>query len=164
MKNKARHYSLCKKKKPTLFDTLAAVITNYKGRFSKCPLCISRQTWMRRGRDECKHRSSSMCTEVQAACARVTKSVCVVTTSRYTNSWKWPVGKNPMMWDLAIVATIEPDPPVWSRGREMPYPANHVQENRNAPEPHDSKIKGRTLFLSVCHRGTLVRTSRKNTK
>ncbi|GBO41050.1 hypothetical protein AVEN_189746-1 [Araneus ventricosus] len=29
-------------------------------------------------------------TEVQAACRRATKSICVVTTSRYTSSLRWP--------------------------------------------------------------------------
>ncbi|GBM12420.1 hypothetical protein AVEN_55266-1 [Araneus ventricosus] len=29
-------------------------------------------------------------TEVQAACRLATKSICVVTTSRYTNSLRWP--------------------------------------------------------------------------
>ncbi|GBN82224.1 hypothetical protein AVEN_207336-1, partial [Araneus ventricosus] len=34
-------------------------------------------------------------TEVQAACRRATKSICVVSTSRYTSSLRWPIGKNP---------------------------------------------------------------------
>ncbi|GBN87654.1 hypothetical protein AVEN_91199-1 [Araneus ventricosus] len=33
-------------------------------------------------------------TEVQAACRRATKSICVVTTSRYTSSLRWPHRKN----------------------------------------------------------------------
>ncbi|GBN46377.1 hypothetical protein AVEN_182076-1 [Araneus ventricosus] len=32
-------------------------------------------------------------TEVQAACRRATKSICVVTTSRYTSSLRWPYRK-----------------------------------------------------------------------
>ncbi|GBN39566.1 hypothetical protein AVEN_130951-1 [Araneus ventricosus] len=97
------------------------------------------------------------CTQVQAACRRATKSICVVTTSRYTNSLRWPHRKNPKGEDLANVAAIEPDPHVRSSGRGIPYPANHVQERRNAPEPHHAGTKVPVLPLMVCHRGTRLR-------
>ncbi|GFU32447.1 hypothetical protein TNCV_3720721 [Trichonephila clavipes] len=48
-----------------------------------------------------------------------------------------PMERNPMVGDLAIVAVIEQDPTyVHSRTRSMPYSANNVQKNRNAPEPN----------------------------
>ncbi|GFV60708.1 transposable element Tcb1 transposase [Trichonephila clavipes] len=45
---------------------------------------------MRLGMDEILRRSSAVGTEVYAARRRATKSICVVTTSPYTNSFKWP--------------------------------------------------------------------------
>ncbi|GFX01201.1 hypothetical protein TNCV_4581671 [Trichonephila clavipes] len=48
---------------------------------------------MRRGRDKCASLSRAQSTEVQAACRRATKSVCVVTASRYINSLRLPQKK-----------------------------------------------------------------------
>ncbi|GFW59251.1 hypothetical protein TNCV_2781821 [Trichonephila clavipes] len=60
------------------------------------------------------------------------KSVCTVARSRWTNFLRWPQRKNP----LVILAAIELDIPFRSKYRGMSYPANPVQEYRNAPEPH----------------------------
>ncbi|GFU85257.1 uncharacterized protein TNCV_2385641 [Trichonephila clavipes] len=42
----------------------------------------------------------------------------------------------------------------------MRSPANHVQEHRNAPEPHHAGTKASVLPLMVCHRGTRLRPLR----
>ncbi|GFV04587.1 hypothetical protein TNCV_294641 [Trichonephila clavipes] len=40
-------------------------------------------------------RSTAGSTEVQSACRRATKSICVVTTSPYTSTFRLPSRKNP---------------------------------------------------------------------
>ncbi|GFT41210.1 hypothetical protein TNCV_3403671 [Trichonephila clavipes] len=50
------------------------------------------------------------------------------------------------------MAAIEQDPDVRSNGRGMQYQANHLQEHRNAPEPHHAGTKVSVLPLMYCIR------------
>ncbi|GFV64229.1 hypothetical protein TNCV_4339031 [Trichonephila clavipes] len=61
-----------------------------------------------RGMDQCTRNSNAVSTEIQAACRRAAKSVCVVTSSRYTNPLRLSHRKtNPPVRDLVIVAAID---------------------------------------------------------
>ncbi|GFT90579.1 hypothetical protein TNCV_2729251 [Trichonephila clavipes] len=82
--------------------------------------------------EECARRTVS--TKVQVACRRATKSVCVVTTSRYINSLRL-LHKNSNGVRSGYHGHHRTGRHVLSSFRSTLYRANHVQEYRNLPVP-----------------------------